>query len=247
MMRRFLHKSNAGAFTLLEMLVALVIFATLIGALYAVFFSGMHLREASWKDFESGVLREQVTRTIRRDLRNAVVPAGILAGSFVGQTQSANQVRSDTLTFYSTTGAITDKAPWGDIQSVEYFLTDPIDPGKSGEYDFVRRVRQNLLATNVEEEDVPEAQWRLLSGVTSLTIQYYDGQAWNDSWDSTTVSNANPQAVQMTLTFAPDSDGRTRPPLEIECEVAAQPRATAAPAVPASPSGSGASTGGGQS
>ena len=211
-------------FTLLELLVATSIFATLLGALYAVLFGGMRLRETAWGDFESGVTREQIAMTLRRDLTDLVVPAGILAGPIIGETESVSDLHLDKLQFYSTDGAVTDREPWGDIQHIEYVLAEPLQAGKSGEYDFVRRVRRDLLATTVEEEETPQAQWRLFSGVTSFTAEYYDGQAWNSTWDSTLVDNENPQAIHIELTFAPDKDGRARPPLEILCEIAPQPR-----------------------
>jgi len=225
------------AFTLLELLVATAIFALLIAALYAALFGGVRLRETAWKDFEAGVDRDQVGHILADDLNHIVVPAGILAGPLLGQTATNDRERADRLEFYSTTGAVTEKEPWGEIQKIEYFLEESTDDTDGEGYDFVRRVQRDLLATVVEQDDVPGPEWRLLSGVTALTIQYYDGLQWVDSWDTTTVENENPEGISLRLDLAPDADGRIRPPLEIVCESAQQPRPTA------SPSGGGGSGG----
>jgi type II secretion system protein J len=218
---------RAHAFTLLELLVATSIFSILIAALYAVLFGGIRLRETAWEDFESGVGREQVARVLERDLAQVVVPAGILAGPLLGETQTTDQERTDRLEFYAASGPVTDDEPWGDIQKIEYFLEEPIDDTNEEGFDFVRRVQRDLLATVVEEEEIPEPEWRLLSGVTAMTIQYYDGAEWVDSWDTTTVENENPEGIRLRLDFASESDGRVRPPLEIVSAISQQPRPTA--------------------
>ncbi len=226
---------RARAFTLLELLVATSIFSVLIAALYAVLFGGIRLRETAWADFEAGVKREQVARVLERDLEQVVVPAGILAGPLLGETRTTDQERTDHLEFYAASGPVIDDEPWAEIQKVEYFLEAPIDDTDEEGFDFVRRVQRDLLATVVEEEEIPETEWRLLSGVTAMTIQYYDGAQWVDSWDTTTVENENPEGIRLRLEFASETDGRARPPLEIVCEVSQQPRPTA----------SGSSSGGG--
>ncbi len=257
--------------TLMELLMAAAIFAALIGALYTALFSGMKLRETAWNNFEADVARGQVVRLIEQDFTNLVVPSGILQGALLGQSKSSGDDYLDQLEFYATTGAVTDKEPWGEVQKIEYFLAEPLSDSnskssssaasaagmssnrsaslsssgkagslKSGSYDFVRRTTRNLLATVNEAEDEPAAKWRLLSGVKSLKIEYYDGQDWLDTWDSTTVENANPEGILLRMDFAPDENGRTRPPFEIVCQISQQPRTA-----PAAASGGASASGGG--
>jgi len=233
---------NPRGMTLLELLVATAIFATLISALYLTLFGGMKLRETANADSEAQLARARVVRVLQSDLQNLVVPSGLLSGPLLRQTASHRDARADTLEFYATNAAVTDEAPWGDIQKISYSLEDPLDPAKAGAgkgRDFTRQVRRDLLSTVVEEEDVPPAECRLLSGVKSLTIQYYDGSDWTDSWDSTAVENENPAGVLLRLELEPDADGRPRPPVEMIREIGQQPRTAAAAASSASSGGGG--------
>lgn len=233
MSRRISFRSGARAMTLLELLVATAIFSTLISALYIALFSGVRLRETAWNNFESGIERVRIAKMLREDLTNIVVPAGILSGPLLGQSGSENNQRHDTLEFFATTGGVTDAEPWGEFQKIEYFLEEPEDGARAAKnrgYDFVRRVRRDLTATVVNQQEVPEARWRLLSGVRAFIIEYYDGTSWIEAWDTTTQENKNPAGVRMRFEFEPDDDGRMPSPLVIVSETAPQPRPTPAAA-----------------
>jgi prepilin-type N-terminal cleavage/methylation domain-containing protein len=229
-------------FTLVEMLIATAICSVLLGALFSLLFGALRLRDKTFDAVESGQPRDQVIQVVRRDLMNAVVPAGILAGTFTGEANDDGGTEQDTLTFFATTGIITDSAPWGDIQEIEYTLEEPADGNTDEGYDFQRKLTRNLLpATEEEEEDT--SPWILLHHVKSLTIEYWDGSDWTDTWDSTAQENANPSAIRMSLDFYNADDAKKiEAPLEIVTEIAPQPRPTPAAASGATPGGT---TGGG--
>ena len=212
-------RSRKG-FTLLELLTAAAISAVLLGSLYMVLHGALKLRERTFDEVESGLPRLSMNLVIRRDLINMAAPVGLLAGPVIGDTEEAQGFRRDHLEFYTTSGITSEKAPWGDIQKVEYFLEEPEDgePDKEG-LNLVRAVTRNLLASTVEE---PE-ETVLARGVESLEITYFDGTVWQDSWDSTGMDNAAPKAVKIRADFIPETeDEAEKPSLELLCEVVAQ-------------------------
>jgi len=210
-----------GGFTLLEILSATLISALLLGSLYAVFHGALKLRDKDYSIVEKELPRAYVTEIVDRDLRGMMPPVGILAGAIIGETNNESGLRNDRLEFYTSTGVLTDKENWGDVQKVQYYLLEPEenDKGEKGKgLDFVRAVTRNLLASVVEEP----VETRLLNGVKSLEITYFDGQAWQDSWDSTGLDNATPKAVKIRIEFETASEGEENiPPLELLIEVAA--------------------------
>ncbi|KPL09037.1 hypothetical protein AMJ85_07340, partial [candidate division BRC1 bacterium SM23_51] len=185
------HRGRDG-FTLLEVLVAAAMFAVIVGALYSVFYGALRLRENSYLAFEKNLPKDYVVEIIKRDLANVATPAGILAGAMIGEKEEQGELRFDRLEIHTASGMVNDTEPWGDIQKIEYSLEQPAERREDREeratpesYDLVRAVTRNLLASTTEE---PETQ-RLLQGVQSLAFRYYDGQDWQDSWDSTTREN----------------------------------------------------------
>jgi hypothetical protein len=45
----------------------------------------------------------------------------------------------------------------------------------------------------------------LARGIHSLAFQYYDGEYWQDTWDSSTEDPKLPLAVRIHLTFLPEN------------------------------------------
>lgn len=222
MMRHDMRKSASG-FTLIELLLGSVISAVLLAALYEVFHSLLFMQALSNDRLESAVPRAHVIATIKADLENMAVPNSLLCGSVIGQTEGETDQRSDRLEFSTTSGKLTDALPWGEIQKVEYYLAPPDDQENSSELQLVRTATRNLLATTIEELPEPAV---MLENVNSLEIQYFDGQVWSDSWDST-VTESTPKAVRVRILFrSADVKRPDTEPIEIVCEVAAQNAST---------------------
>jgi len=207
-------------FTLIEVISATAITALLLGSLYTVFHGTIRLRDKTFETVEAGLPRSYVTTLVRRDLKSLAAPVGILSGAVIGETEESEGFRTDRIEFYTTSGTVSEEYPWGDVQKIEYYLTEPPEEREDEEgQDLVRAVSRNLLESVVSE---PEEQ-RLLSGVQSLEIGYFDGETWTDTWDSTVMENKSPRAIKIRLDFAlQNTNEQEKPPLELICEIAVQ-------------------------
>jgi type II secretion system protein J len=209
------------AFTLIEVLVATAMFAVLIGALCVFFYGALQLRDTTHADIDRGLPGDYALQLLRGDLAACLPPVGLLAGEFFGERIEEGTARRDTLTLHTASGTLDEDDPWGDIQCVEYELEEPENDNEEGLV-LVRLVTRNLLAST-EEDPTTE---KLLPGVEALEFSYYDGEEWEDSWDSTTEDNALPMAVRVRIEFAEDADGHVALPLEVVVPFEIQPRDT---------------------
>ncbi len=220
-------RRGRAAFTLMELLLAVGIFAVVLLAIQSVFFSALSLRNRTVLQLEQSVPLEHALQILRRDLAGLVPPGGtfsgplqsaVLAGGGLGPstTASTNSNRANlpgavvSPELYTATGIIDDQRPWGEIVRVTYYLADPTNnsPGR----DLVRAVTRNLLPI---VEDQPEHQW-LLGGVDHLQFLFFDGLDWIEVWDSTTAATPLPSALKIQLWLTSTNPGRTRSdPIEL--------------------------------
>ena len=222
-------KLEGGAFTLIEILLAVAIFSIVLLAIHMVFYGALQLRNKTTESLQDGLPLQQTLAILKRDLANIVMPGGTLFGEFQTMTlmgdTSTNALNSvnpandsvpgqSSLAFFTASAILGDDAPWGDVQRVSYYLAPPADntPGK----DLFRSVTRNLLPTFQEQT---EDQW-LMSGLESMTFSFYDGLQWREYWDSTIETNKLPQGIKVALQMVADS-GNTEPmqPLPIELVV----------------------------
>jgi type II secretion system protein J len=210
------------AFTLVEVILAIGIFAIVLVAINTAFFAALRLRQKTSDALEQRLPLDHALGVLRRDLMNAVPPGGVLAGDFrsgnsgggggsssksgSSSTAAANRGlgtgQNGGLDFFTSTGALKGDAPWGDIQEVNYQLQEPADRLHTFGRDLVRTVTRNLLATATQVADIQ----RLAGNVENLDFFYFDGTQWRDSWDTTTGDTGLPQAVRVKLQLA-SADG----------------------------------------
>jgi type II secretion system protein J len=219
-------------FTLLELLLAILVFSIVLGAMHVVFFSAFKLRAKTSDAIERSLPLQQALGIIKRDLANLVPPGGTLSGALQSApTTSTTASMSGSLNrgngpqFYTAVGIVDDNAPWGEIERVSYYLAQPTNnaPGM----DLIRSVARNLLPVM---QDQTEDQF-LMSGVQTITFQYYDGSAWKDTWDSTQadsatgLSNNLPGAIKMDLQLYNENPSLGTPaPAELIVPLLAQAR-----------------------
>jgi type II secretion system protein J len=189
------------AFTLIEMLLAVAICAIVLVAINGVFATAVRLRDKTSDAIEESLPLNRASEMMRRDLQGTVGPGGFLAGDFKCGAQAmgaamglSGEAGSAGLDFFTATGALNDKVPWGDIQEVFYELKAPTDRSQTG-MDLVRCINRNILATTTQ---TPEIQW-LMGNVQNLQFDCYDGSQWRNTWDTSTGDTNLPVAVRIRI------------------------------------------------
>ena len=195
-------------FTLLELLLAILVFSVVLGAIHVVFFSAFKLRNHTSDVIERALPLQQTLAIIKRDLANLVPPGGTLSGT-LQSTPTVSTTTSSSMSgslnhgngpqFYTAVGIVDANAPWGEIERVSYFLASSTN-NTSG-MDLFRSVARNLLPAL---QDQPDEQF-LMGGVDTITFRYYNGTTWQDTWDSTQadsgtgLTNNLPSAIKLEL------------------------------------------------
>ena len=134
----------------------------------------------------------------------------------------SGEAGSAGLDFYTSTGTISDKAPWGDLQEVFYELKAPTDRNERG-MDLVRCLNRNLLATTTQ---TPEIQ-RLMGNVQTLEFECYDGTQWRNTWDTSSGDTNLPATVRVRIQLAArpgEEASKTARPLEMLVPLVSQTR-----------------------
>jgi type II secretion system protein J len=216
------------AFTLIEMLLAVAICAIVLVAINGVFATAVRLRDKTSEALEDSLPINRATDMMQRDLKGVVGPGGLMAGDFrcgaaaMGATMGlSGEAGSAGLDFFTTTGAISDKTPWGDVQEVFYELKAPEDRRQEG-MDLVRCVNRDILSTTPQ---TPEIQ-RLLSNVQNLQFDCYDGVQWRNTWDTSSTDTNLPLTVRIRIQKVPKQGegARNLQPLEMLVPITTQTR-----------------------
>lgn len=195
----------AAGFTLIEVILALGVCSLVLVVISGVFGSALHLQETVSKDIDESLPVERALNLMRKDLKNAVAPGGMLAGPMQSGSLDGGVDAGDGIQIYTTTGLMSSTSPWGEIQKITYGLqsTGNADDGSK---ELVRSVTRNLLSTSVQDED----DQFLAKGIQKLTFSYYDGTDWLDTWDDTTQTNL-PVAVRVRVQLAPKNSTQEAP------------------------------------
>jgi len=217
-----------GAFTLLELILAVAVAAIVLAAINAAFFTALHLRDTTNAAVDKATPVDQALAVMRRDLQCMVTPkpSGILSGDLrVGSVSSFGIDQPVAIEMYTATGALSSNpdAPWGDIQRVTYELKDPADRTQPGK-ELIRSVTRNLLSMAT-----PDVQDQLMiSGVQNVAFSCFDGSQWFDTWDTTDTTTANtnlPVAIRLQVQLAGSSVGAADgQPIEVLVPIDSQSR-----------------------
>lgn len=207
----------SGGFTLIEILIASVLFALVLLGIHSVFYDALRLHDRDVEAVTAALPVEYALGTIKQDLANLVCPGpdGVMVGPLqtpvLGETffTTGFEGRQVSPEFYTANGRVSDSAPWGNIRRVMYCV-GAMGSNAAGEgSDLVRVVWGNLLPVFTEE---PQVQ-KLMSGVRDVVFWFYDGSQWVSYWDSEVQSRPLPYAVKVEIelvnTSAPSAEPRT--------------------------------------
>ncbi len=220
--------TETGAFTLIELILAVGIAAIVLISINAVFFGALRLRNATTEAVDEATPMEQAFAVMRRDFQCAVTPnptavASLSGGFRAGNIASVGVADTVNAEIHTATGALHENQPWGDIQRVTYGVKSPAAAAGPGK-DLIRTVTRNLLSSTTPEI---EEQF-LLGGVESVQFLCYDGAQWLTEWDTTSVSSVNtnlPSAVRVRLQMAAKGGVNGRPaPSEMLVPIDSQSR-----------------------
>lgn len=190
-------------FTLLELVLASAIIATIAAALYGSLGVAFRGRAAAQRQVDAMREAHLTMQVITRDF-DSILPAApipedgvlrTLAGPFYGLSTGVGFGSSGAhLEFYTLArDPRLVGTPLADgVRRVELLLrTDFAEPV------LVRRVEANLLA----ETQTDPYEEVIANNIRSFTARYFDGYNWLDEWDSTLQGDILPRAVELTLEF----------------------------------------------
>ena len=223
-----IESNKKHAITLIEMVLAIGVAAIVLIAVNTVLFASLRLRDATTETVDAATPMDAAVTFLRRDLQCVVTPTNgtskILSGDFrAGNVSSPGVPEPVAVEMFTTTGALSANAPWGDIQRVTYELKQPTDRNAAGR-DLYRSVVRNLLTlTTPDVEDQ-----LMLSGVENIKFSCFDGSQWQDTWDTTGVTSVNtnlPLAVRVDIQM---SGNNNLQPIELVVPIDVQVRTNTA-------------------
>ncbi len=191
-----------SGFTLIEVLVSTLIFAVLVTAISSVLYSALHLRDNAQENIQIQEQLQIAYTIIKRDLINIVSPQDGLAGDLICEDTGRGNVMFDQLQCYTSSGIVSETLLYGEIQGIQYVLTDEYQTNEQNGYHLVRYIYRNLLATSEEEP----THTRLLEEVQSLDFRFYDGETWHETWNSSEEDPPLPKAIYTRITFSRDGE-----------------------------------------
>jgi len=202
--------------------------AIVLAAINGMFFGALRLRDTTLRAVDESQPAQLALTTIERDLASVMPPTtnGYMSGDFrIGDITSLGLNENVSIEMYTTTGALHDDAPWGEVQRVTYELRRATN-GARGQ-DLVRSVSRDVLATVTP---VPEDQW-IMGNVQNLTFDCYDGTQWRNTWDTTSGDTNLPIAVRVTIQLAGENpdDPRAREPIVLFVPIDSESRTNQVP------------------
>ena len=185
---RTIDKSGQRGFTLLEVLIAIAIFSVVSLASFTIFDTVLRgdenskIRSDRQNELQRAFLlmERDFTQIAKRSMRvNGEAPSNSFLqtsdDSFLADEQAIAFVRNG----WTNPGLL---LPRSDMQRVAYRVVD----------ETLQRLHYNFVDAVVGQE--PKIR-PLISQVTNLTFEFYDGSKWQDKWSGSTL----PQAIAIEI------------------------------------------------
>lgn len=208
-----MRRINAGAFSLLEVILALAIVALVLAAIAPALIGTLRAERQARRVLEPLAQEQVAFALLRDDLLSAPLPNGSVAEAFSVVTASVDGRRGDTLTLFAAAAPplpprIARRAPELG-QAVITWRTQVSEDGRG--LAWTRSRRANLLATGSAPE--PQAEI-LLEHLAELTVETLTGTTWSASYDSDDQGQVLPLAVRITYTLL-DERGEPGPKRQV--------------------------------
>jgi prepilin-type N-terminal cleavage/methylation domain-containing protein len=248
------------AFTLLEVLLSAAIGVLLMAALYVAMNVQLDHAQAGREAVEQSLLVRAVLRRMSNDITPSLaaeLPASNTgaggAGGAAGAAGAGNTVSSNAPTFNlqgdserlilwvsrissDLSPLLTNQPVASDLRRVTYWMASS---GGLARQEIKLATSDDALVT-VPPNIPDEANLVIADEVQGVTFRYFDGTAWQDSWDGTASSSSGsptgpPLAVEITLVIAtPSSQTGDTSNLKTYRHVVAIPTANGASSAPSS-------------
>lgn len=187
--------ASRHGFTLIEVVLAMLMASILAVALYTAMSTATRAARSATASVEPMRQVNIAADLMRQDLDSVLPPTGILAGPFMGTHLPGPTGDNDSLEFYSI-GADPNPDPLNathlseGIRRIEIGIRTDVSPPV-----LVRRITRNLMPSSeaLVEEEI------LCRDVQSFSVRYFDGQNWQENWDSTSVGDILPLSVALTI------------------------------------------------
>jgi type II secretion system protein J len=190
------------AFTLIEVLVAVLITAGIAGASAVAVSRALKSQEVARARQESFARAALAVDAVAADVQNLVRSGDLYDARvlIVDSSLSTGSARDEMLLFSRNSRPVRPSGEQNeaDAYEVQYRLEAPPDIAATG---YVLWRRADPVPDEVPDGGGIAAP--LASGITALSIQAFDGASWLDSWDSD--RDGYPHAIRIT---AGASDGR---------------------------------------
>jgi len=197
------------AFTLIEVLVALAILAILTTLIYGTFAQSHNVSTRLEATSERYQAVRQIFQIMLDDLTAAYYhePIGIDQPSntvFIGNSSSAtgSLSTSQPLLRFTTLGhhRWQPNSPETDLSLIEYQIKKDTE---SDLLTLIHREETNPLSTT----EASTEEYELAEALKELSVRFFDGTDWSDSWDST-AKKGLPQAVEVKFVLPIENEDR---------------------------------------
>jgi prepilin-type N-terminal cleavage/methylation domain-containing protein len=197
--------SSRRAFTLLELMLAMMIVAIIVPVLYNVMHASFTAKAKSEAAIEPARTAELSMDMLRTDLTDALPPTGVIANAFIGTNGKDERGReADDLIFYSTADAPQDAPGTNGMVNQEIKQIElTVMTTNTGDHVLVRKITRDMLGQLQGQTTANPDVEVICRGVGGFQLRYFDGYHWGETWDTTqTQFNYElPAAVQVILTL----------------------------------------------
>lgn len=205
--KSYIVNRKSGAFTLIEIMIAMGIFAMLVAALFATWTLVIRATLVG-KRTAAQLQRERVAMHTMEDALTCIQSHQASINYYLFIVQNGSQpylsFTADLPQSFPRSGEFLSDTPDG--TAMDYYLrrvTFSLQPAQNGEKDLVLQQNQILM-------DVPDAEKRLplvlAHNVSDFLIECWDTNAmqWDTAWDST---NMIPPLLRVTIAFGNQNSG----------------------------------------